>query len=61
MSAHAAAWTAARRIADRLIGRTSPGKHHPIWDVPTPVSPLTSIYSLEDFDSTAARMFGAAA
>lgn len=61
MSRHAAAWTAGRRITDRLIGRTTPGKHHPLWAVPAPAAPLTSIYSLEDFDSAAARMFGAAA
>ena len=33
MSRHAAGWTGVRLIADRFVGRTTPGKHHPIWDV----------------------------
>lgn len=33
MRRRAAAWTVGRLLADRFMGRITPGKHHPIWDV----------------------------
>lgn len=36
MSAHAAAWTASRKLVDRVVSRTYPGKHHPLWPAKQP-------------------------
>ncbi|MCQ1951585.1 hypothetical protein NNX28_16835 [Arthrobacter sp. zg-Y859] len=62
MSAHAAGWTPARRLADRFIGRERPGKHHPIWDAQlgpewVPMSRGGVIHQPR-FDALAAQMFG---
>lgn len=39
MRRRAAAWTAGRILADGFIGRTTPGKHHPIWEVDLGLQP----------------------
>ncbi|MFJ7748678.1 hypothetical protein ACIQXM_01830 [Arthrobacter sp. NPDC097144] len=47
MRRRAAAWTVGRLLADRFIGRTTPGKHHPIWDVDLGLQP-TQFGGMED-------------
>ena len=47
MRRRAAAWTAGRILADRFINRTTPGKHHPIWDVDLGLQP-TPFGGMED-------------
>ncbi|WP_341394030.1 hypothetical protein [Arthrobacter sp. G119Y2] len=47
MRRRAAAWTAGRLLADRFIGRTAPGRHHPIWDMDLGLQP-TSFGGMED-------------
>lgn len=55
MSRHAHGWTLGRMVADRFLGRTVPGKHHPIWVVRSDNRLITDP---EAFDRLALRMFG---
>ena len=61
MNRHAANWTGKRRMTDRLMGRTYPGKHHPIWPS-TQVwisTPGGGLLNQAAFDHMAHEMFGA--
>lgn len=61
MSRHAAAWTAGRRITDRLVGRTTPGKHHPLWAEGWVETRGGSLIHPARLDATARALVGAAA
>ncbi|GAA3289132.1 hypothetical protein ACFFON_15280 [Arthrobacter citreus] len=57
MKRHAAAWTPWRRLADKYIGRSTPGKHHPIWDLD--LQPSGLIRDLPAFTALARQLAAA--